>query len=125
MNNHSTLFAAEPVPFSGEPDKRKSTTHEGMVQKIHRHAQEATPTNVSVPANWPGLVVWALGQYGPWVLFVVSTWLLYNDNKANHAEMIEVAKSQIAVNSQTVGQLTRLEAAITALAEEAKKGHKP
>ena len=105
-----------------------------MAKQFHNYAQDDTPTNVSVPGNWPGIVMWALGRHGPIVLFVVSTWLLYNDNKANQAQiykdnretagqMMDVAKAQIEVNAQVVASMTELKMAISSIAEEAKKAH--
>lgn len=95
-----------------------------MTRKVaHRFASDDTPGRVSVPDSWPGIIMWALGRHGPIVLFVVSTWFLYQDNKANNAQILEVAKAQIAVNAQVVTQLTDLKISIAAMAEEAKKAH--
>jgi hypothetical protein len=95
-----------------------------MTRKVVRqHADEDTPRRVSVPDSWPGIFMWALGRHGPIVLFVVSTWFLYQDNKVNQAQMLEVAKAQIAVNAQVVGQLTELKISIAAMVEEAKRAH--
>lgn len=67
--------------------------------------------------------MWAFGQYGPWVLFACSTWFLYQDNKISQGQILEVAKTQIIVNTQFVVQMTDIKNALTQLVEEAKKAH--
>lgn len=95
-----------------------------MTKKVIRdHAEDDTPRRVSIPDSWAGIVMWALGRHGPVVLFVFATWLLYNDNKVYQKDLLEVAKSQIAINSTMIVQLNDLKTAITSLADEAKKGH--
>lgn len=106
-----------------------------MAKQFHQHAQEDTPSKVPVPESWPGIIMWALGRHGPIVLFVFSTWLLYNDNKENQAQiykdnresqaqMMEVAKAQIAVNAQVVAQMVDVKLAIEDLVDEAKRAHR-
>lgn len=105
-----------------------------MAKQFHKHAEEDTPSKVPVPESWPGIIMWALGRHGPIVLFVFSTWLLYQDNKENQsqiykdnresqAQMLEVAKAQIAVNAQVVAQMTEVKVAIADLVQEAKRAH--
>lgn len=101
-----------------------------MGAQFHKHAQEDTPVNVSVPGNMAGLIMWAVGRHGPIVLFVACTWFLYQDNKTYQAQMLEVVKTQIAVNTQQVSinaqvvtQMEKVEDAISAMVEEAKKAH--
>jgi len=91
--------------------------------QLHQYAQNKTPADVSVPQTLPGLALWAFGQYGPWALFVVSTWLLYNDTKATQAQLLEVTKSQISINAQVVTQMEGVNTAIKQMVEEAKKAH--
>jgi len=132
-------FSAETasLPGEGPPQKHKSNPEPkitDMARQLHGYAQEDTPTNVSVPGNWPGIVMWAFGRHGPIVLFVLSTWFLYQDNKTNQAQiykdsretasqMMEVAKSQIQVNAQVVTQMTELKTAISQMVDEARKVH--
>ena len=129
------LYSAGEGDDSDSKQKTAPKRVPDMARQLHQHAQEDTPTNVSVPGNWPGLVLWALGRHGPIVLFVFSTWLLYQDNKENQAkiyednresqaQMLEVAKAQIAVNAQVVAQMTEVKVAISQLVEEAKRAHK-
>lgn len=86
-------------------------------------ADDDTPKGVSIPDSWAGIIAWALGRHGPVVLFVVATWFLYQDNKAQQAAILDVAKAQISINSQVVVQMSDLRASITALTEEARKAH--
>lgn len=126
--NAYELHSPEPVPLR--------TNFLSMTkQRLRGHADQTTPATVSIPNSWAGLLMWAIGQHGPIVLFVFSTWFLYNDNKANQAQiykdnretqaqMMDVAKAQIAVNAQVVTQLTDLKTAIGQLADEAKRAHR-
>lgn len=135
----SLFYSAIPVPMPSddEPQKKRKPETErltDMAKQFHGYAQDDTPTRVSVPDSWPGIVMWALGRHGPIVLFVASTWLLYNDNKITQAQiykdnrettvqMMDVAKAQIAVNAQVVAQMVEVKVAISAMVEEAKKAH--
>ncbi len=120
-------------PDAEPPRKEKIDTESptSMADQFHQFAQEDTPMNVSVPGNMPGLVMWAIGRHGPIVLFVATTWFLYQDNKAYQSQMIEVVKSQIAVNTQqvvinaqVVTQMGEVKNAISAMADEAKRAHR-
>lgn len=97
---------------------------------IRNHADDDTPKRVAISDSWAGVMMWALGRHGPIVLFVFATWFLYNDNKAYQKDLLEVAKSQISINSTQLAQgatmlvqLNELKTAITSLADEAKRGH--
>jgi hypothetical protein len=86
-------------------------------------ADDDTPKGVSIPDSWAGILMWALGRHGPVVLFVAATWFLYQDNKAQQAAILEVAKAQISINAQVVVQLADLKTSILALTDEARKAH--
>lgn len=90
----------------------------------HRYADQDTPERVNIPDSAFGLCVWALGRHGPIVLFVVSTWFLYQDNKISQAQILEVAKQQIVINSQMITEMNGLQLAVKALVEEAQRAHK-
>lgn len=79
-------------------------------------ADDDTPKGVTIPDSWAGILMWALGRHGPIVLFVVATWFLYQDNKASQAAILDVAKAQIAINTQVAS-------ALAALTEEARRAH--
>ncbi len=126
-------YTVEPISFSRD-GAAQVEPYSAMAKQIHGYAQDDTPSNVSVPESWAGIFMWALGRHGPIVLFIFSTWLLYNDNKASQAQiykdnrettgqMMEVAKAQIAVNAQVVAQMTEVKVAISAMVEEAKRAH--
>lgn len=54
-----------------------------MSAELHRHAQEDTPKDVEVPQGYVGLVVWALGKFGGWIVIAgAAIWaskVLYHD----------------------------------------------
>lgn len=119
-------------PDDESPRKKKIDTEPSttMGEQFHKFAQEDTPMNVSVPGNMPGLIMWAIGRHGPIVLFVATTWFLYQDNKAYQAQMIEVVRSQISVNTQqvlintqVVSLMGEVKSAMSAITEEAKRAH--
>lgn len=127
---------AEPIRYSVGEDLPPTQKLEepSMSEQFHKYAQEDTPAKVSVPENWPGIIMWAVGRHGPIVLFVWATWLLYNDNKAtqeqihkdareSQTQMMEVAKAQIDINGQVVAQMSDVKLAIKDLVEEAKRAH--
>ncbi len=105
-----------------------------MAKQIHDYAQDDTPSSVTVPGSYAGILMWAFGKHGPIVLFVISTWLLYNDNKANQAQiykdsretgaqLMEVARAQITVNGQVAASLSEMKSAIVLLTDEARRAH--
>lgn len=117
-----------------DPPFSFATLFEMTRRKVADHADEITPKSVEFGSGWPRLFFWMFGQYGPWILFVGSTWFLYQDNKALQLQVLEVTKAQIAVNAQVVTGLAdnkvelkqglyEMNRLLAQINEEAKRAH--
>lgn len=62
-----------------------------------KHAQTDTPEYVQVPPNMYGVALWMLGRFGVAVVFAASTFYVYQDMRADRAELFSAYKSNIEV----------------------------
>lgn len=74
-------------------------------EELHELAQAATPQSVDIPASWPGLLVWAFGKWGPWVVFPIMLYPLYNDLKASNQQFVDITKANVLVLSAMAKQI--------------------
>ncbi|MDB6079088.1 MAG: hypothetical protein JWO82_2835 [Akkermansiaceae bacterium] len=94
---------------------------------IHDVASKDTPSEIEVPKSMYGLIVWAVGRFGPGILIAlaavyglnkvytdmqVQNERMVGDMKAQNAAMVEVIRSQTSVNSQVANSLQELSKAV-------------
>ena len=72
-----------------------------MTDKLASYANKQTPSDVTVPNSWPGLVVWAIGKFGIGVVFAFMLIYVYLDLRKVSASLVEVVKAN-AVAIQTL-----------------------
>lgn len=64
---------------------------------LHARATESTPPSVSIPASWPGLIVWAAGKWGVGAIFAAMLYPLYQDLKASNQQFVTITKANVEV----------------------------
>jgi hypothetical protein len=96
---------------------------------LHEVAQLDTPAAVHVPANWCGLLVWAVGKWGAGAIFLALLVPVYLDLKTSNERFAEIASSTaravdaLAVKIEASNQaIVRLDDAIRRL-ETTPKNH--
>jgi hypothetical protein len=67
---------------------------------LHQVAQVDTPNGVEVPNTPQGLALWLLGRFGVAVVFAASTFYVYQDMRADRAELFRAYQENIRVISE-------------------------
>lgn len=68
-------------------------------EELHQTAQADTPAHVEIPATTNGLILWLLGRFGVAVVFALSTFYVYQDMRADRAELFNAYQRNIEVIS--------------------------
>lgn len=66
-------------------------------EDLHSVAQYDTPSHVDVPQSTPALILWLLGRFGVAVVFAASTFYVYQDMRADRAELFHAYRDNIEV----------------------------
>ena len=97
-------------------------------QKLVNFANKATPSAVEVPNSWPGLVVWAAGQWGAGIIIAsmcafALSWV-YQDYSAQVRQYTELLKANTQATSETTAAITQLRESLENLNREAQSAHR-
>lgn len=65
--------------------------------ELHQAAQADTPHGVEVPNTPNGIILWLLGRFGVAVVFAASTFYVYQDMRADRAELFNAYRQNIEV----------------------------
>lgn len=64
--------------------KRITNPQVSLREKLTRYAEEDTPHQISMEGSVINLVVWALGRFGIGIIFLMMTYMLYQDQRADN-----------------------------------------
>jgi len=96
--------------------------------ELHDLAQEDTPSAVSVPREWRGLLVWAVGRFGSGILFAVAcAWALqrvYDDHAAQTRQLMTILEQRARVDLEMTQAVSQLRSSIDDIADEARAAHR-
>lgn len=67
--------------------------------ELHDAAQADTPAHVEIPNTTNGVILWMLGRFGVAVVFAASTFYVYQDMRADRAELFNAYQRNIEVIS--------------------------
>jgi len=65
--------------------------------ELHATAQADTPDHVNIPPTPSGIALWLLGRFGVAVVFAASTYYVYQDMRADRAELFHAYKENTRV----------------------------
>lgn len=98
-----------------------------MAPKLHQLAEDDTPSRVSVPETWSGLLVWAVGRFGVGILMAVACgWALtrvYEDLSQQQKELMALLREEAKAKTEMTVTLNELRAAIADVAKESRHAH--
>ena len=89
---------------------------------LHAAAQADTPPEVTVPASWRSLIVWAVGRFGVGIVLAIpaayACVTVYGDMRNDRAELMAAYQQAIAVMEATKEQIRANTTAIEALRQD-------
>lgn len=94
-----------------------------MTQQLHAIANQDTPTNVTVPPTWAGLLMWLVGRLGVAVIAFAGMYLVYQDYKEMTIRVIAAFEQQARVNADTSATVRSLQASIEVNTAEIRQAH--
>lgn len=71
--------------------------------KITRYADNDTPENVKVGNDTYQLFIWAAGRFGIGIIFLIMTWILYQDQRADN----ELLRNILIENNKALYELKK------------------
>ena len=71
--------------------------------ELHARASDSTPTEVTIPNSWAGLIVWAVGKWGAGAIFACMLVWVYTDLQKANASWVGVVRA----NTEVIQQLVR------------------
>lgn len=78
-------------------------------EDLHDVASKETPDAVKIPQSWSALIVWAVGRFGVGILmagvFAYGLQVVYQDMRADRAELMEAYRESITVMDEVGKQL--------------------
>ena len=83
--------------------------------ELNKIANDTTPTGVSVPSTWGGLIVWAAGKWGVGIIFLVMLIPVYNDLKESNKAIAELSRANVQVLTALAQKIDDSNARITRL----------
>lgn len=95
--------------------------------RLHSLASSDTPSAVSIPREWPGLLVWAVGRFGVGVLVAAVFWHAWREERveshARNERLTSILEQRARVDVEMTTALTRLTQTIEDMRKEALGAH--
>lgn len=99
-----------------------------MTQQLHNFAQNDTPSKVTVPQGWAGIIMWAAGRFGGGIVIAaVCVYMLdkvYADYQRQNTAVLVALTAQTEVNTKNILLMEELRKTIQELTNEARAAHR-
>lgn len=92
-------------------------------QRIKAAAEDDTPANVHIPDGYLGIATWALGRFGVGAIFILSTWLLYSDQRIINQQIMNFQMERLKVDLEMTRTMASLREAVLSVGADAKSAH--
>lgn len=95
--------------------------------RLHSLASSDTPSAVTVPREWPGLLVWAVGRFGVGILVAAVFWHAWREERveshSRNERLALILEQRARVDVEMTTALTRLTQTIEEMRKEAMGAH--